>query len=126
MKREVEYFYKNLLERSINAGKGAAECSCQHRRGPDLHYGAGADRGTDWLSVGFVLVRRLCQMFGFGGQALKSGAGRLLHCALAPMPRAKLLFHQGKGPGALSIPGPPTSVVAPQEVGLLQGSDATG
>jgi hypothetical protein len=34
-------------------------------------------------------------------------------------------LNQGKGPGALSIPGPPTSVVAPQEVGLLQGSDAT-
>ena len=65
-----------------------------------------------------MLVRRLCQMFGFGGQALKSGAGRLLHCALAPMPRAKLLFHQGKGPGALSIPGPPTSVVAPERVSL--------
>ena len=26
---------------------------------PDLHYGAGADRGTDFLLVGFVLVRCL-------------------------------------------------------------------
>jgi hypothetical protein len=32
---------------------------------------------------------------------------------------------QGKGPEIGKTPGPPTSVVAPQEVGLLQGSDAT-
>jgi len=30
------------------------------RRGPDLHYGVvGDDRGTDWLFVGFALVRVL-------------------------------------------------------------------
>ena len=40
-------------------GKGAAEDPLQLGGGPDLHYGAGADRGTDRLSVGFVLVRRL-------------------------------------------------------------------
>jgi hypothetical protein len=57
------YFYKNLLESvdtewdRVSAAKGLLNTSCQHGRGPGLHYGG--DRGADWLFVGFALVRRL-------------------------------------------------------------------
>ncbi len=42
---EDRMFYKNLLESvdtkwdRISAGKGLLKTSCQHGRGPDLHYG---------------------------------------------------------------------------------------
>ena len=41
----------------VRAAKELLKTSCQHGRGPGLHYGG--DRGADWLFVGFVLVRDL-------------------------------------------------------------------